>query len=162
VLKVAPLGGVAACLEIAGRIGMPVVVSSALESSVGLAAGVALAAALPDLPYACGLGTASMFGHDVTSNPLLAVGGAVRVGPCRPGRPGSRRGRRRPAGSAAVERPAGRRLGPGPVQPGPARMTSSTQLARLVVDELVRHGVREAVLAPGSRSAPAGPGAARR
>jgi O-succinylbenzoate synthase len=80
VLKVAPLGGVAACLEIAERIGMPVVVSSALESSVGLAAGVALAAALPDLPYACGLGTASMFGHDVTSNALLAVGGAVPVG----------------------------------------------------------------------------------
>jgi len=84
VLKVAPLGGVAACLEIAGRIGLPVVVSSALESSVGLAAGVALAAALPDLPYACGLGTASMFDHDVTSTPLVAVAGAVPVGPLVP------------------------------------------------------------------------------
>ena len=48
VLKVQPLGGVRACLEIAERIGLPVVVSSALETSVGLRAGLALAAALPD------------------------------------------------------------------------------------------------------------------
>ncbi len=79
VLKVAPLGGVAACLEIAERIGLPVVVSSALESSVGLAAGVALAAALPELPYDCGLGTATLFGRDVTSEPLLPVDGALPV-----------------------------------------------------------------------------------
>ena len=79
VLKVAPLGGVAACLEIAERIGLPVVVSSALESSVGLAAGVALAAALPELPYACGLGTASMFTRDVTTGPLLAADGVLPV-----------------------------------------------------------------------------------
>ncbi|MBO0892527.1 MAG: o-succinylbenzoate synthase, partial [Acidothermales bacterium] len=52
VLKVQPLGGVRACLRIAERIGLPVVVSSAVETSVGLAAGVALAAALPELPYA--------------------------------------------------------------------------------------------------------------
>ena len=48
VLKVAPLGGVRAALEVAERCGLPVVVSSALETSVGIAAGVALAAALPD------------------------------------------------------------------------------------------------------------------
>ena len=84
VLKVAPLGGVAACLEIADRIGLPVVVSSALESSVGLAAGVALAAALPELPYACGLGTASMFTRDVTASPLLAAEGVLRVGAVAP------------------------------------------------------------------------------
>ncbi|MGA8258126.1 MAG: o-succinylbenzoate synthase, partial [Nocardioides sp.] len=52
VLKVQPLGGVRACLQIAEDIGLPVVVSSALETSVGIAAGLALAAALPDLPYA--------------------------------------------------------------------------------------------------------------
>ena len=57
VLKVQPLGGVRACLEIAERIGLPVVVSSALETSIGLRAGLALAAALPELPYACGLNT---------------------------------------------------------------------------------------------------------
>ena len=84
VLKVQPLGGVRACLEIAERIGLPVVVSSALETSVGMAAGVALAAALPELPYACGLATVSMFEHDVAASPLLPVAGrlpVVRVDP---------------------------------------------------------------------------------
>lgn len=79
VLKVAPLGGVRACLLIAERIGLPVVVSSALETSVGIAAGVALAAALPELPYACGLATAGLLAGDVTAEPLLAEEGALRV-----------------------------------------------------------------------------------
>ncbi len=61
VLKVQPLGGVAACLRIAEDIGLPVVVSSALESPVGLAAGFALARALPVLDLACGLDTAALF-----------------------------------------------------------------------------------------------------
>ena len=60
VLKVQPLGGVRACLRIAEQIGLPVVVSSALETSVGIAMGLALAAALPDLPYACGLATVTL------------------------------------------------------------------------------------------------------
>ncbi|MFT4109259.1 o-succinylbenzoate synthase [Propionicimonas sp.] len=81
VLKVQPLGGVRRCLELAERLGLPVVVSSALESSVGLAAGVALAAALPDLPYACGLNTATMFTSDVTAEPLVAAGGEIGVRP---------------------------------------------------------------------------------
>ena len=81
VLKVQPLGGVRRCLELAERLGLPVVVSSALESSVGLAAGVALAAALPELPYACGLNTAAMFAADVTADPLVAVDGAIAVRP---------------------------------------------------------------------------------
>ena len=79
VLKVQPLGGVRRCLELAETLGLPVVVSSALESSVGLRAGVALAAALPDLPYACGLNTAAMFTADVTAEPLLATGGTLAV-----------------------------------------------------------------------------------
>lgn len=79
VLKVQPLGGVRRCLELAERLGLPVVVSSALESSVGLAAGVALAAALPELPYACGLNTATMFTLDVTEEPLIAVDGEIPV-----------------------------------------------------------------------------------
>jgi O-succinylbenzoate synthase len=58
---------------------MPVVVSSALESSIGLAAGVALAAALPELPYACGLGTGSLLVDDVVAEPLLAVDGHLPV-----------------------------------------------------------------------------------
>jgi O-succinylbenzoate synthase len=81
VLKVQPLGGVRRCLELAERLGLPVVVSSALESSVGLRAGVALAAALPELPYACGLNTATMFTTDVTTEPLVAVDGAIAVRP---------------------------------------------------------------------------------
>jgi O-succinylbenzoate synthase len=79
VLKVQPLGGVRACLEIAERIGLPVVVSSALETSIGLRAGLALAAALPDLPYACGLNTASLLAADLVAEPLRAVAGVIRV-----------------------------------------------------------------------------------
>lgn len=79
VLKVQPLGGVRACLEIAERIGLPVVVSSALETSIGIAAGVALAAALPELPYACGLATVQLLTADVVAHPLLPVDGALSV-----------------------------------------------------------------------------------
>lgn len=79
VLKVQPLGGVRACLRIAEDIGIPVVVSSALESSVGIAAGVALAAALPSLPFACGLATVQLLTDDVASAPLLPRDGALPV-----------------------------------------------------------------------------------
>lgn len=79
VLKVQPLGGVRACLEIAAQIGLPVVVSSALETSVGIAAGVALAAALPELPYSCGLATAGLLERDVVADPMVAIDGALPV-----------------------------------------------------------------------------------
>jgi O-succinylbenzoate synthase len=79
VLKVQPLGGVRACLRIAEDIGLPVVVSSALETSVGIAAGVALAAALPSLPYACGLATVQLLTDDVVTASLLPVDGALPV-----------------------------------------------------------------------------------
>jgi o-succinylbenzoate synthase len=79
VLKVQPLGGARACLELAEAVGLPVVVSSALESSVGIGFGVALAAALPSLPYACGLATMSMLTHDVTYRPLSVVDGQLPV-----------------------------------------------------------------------------------
>jgi O-succinylbenzoate synthase len=75
VLKVQPLGGVRACLRIAEDIGMPVVVSSAVESSIGIAAGIALAAALPELPHACGLATVQLLTDDVVADPLLPVDG---------------------------------------------------------------------------------------
>ena len=73
VLKVQPLGGVRACLRIAEDIGLPVVVSSALETSVGIAAGVALAASLPELPHACGLATVALLTDDLAAEPLLPV-----------------------------------------------------------------------------------------
>ena len=79
VLKVAPLGGVRAALRIAEAIGLPCVVSSALESSVGLAAGLALAGALPELPFACGLGTTSLLAGDVVTEPLVPVDGRLPV-----------------------------------------------------------------------------------
>ncbi|MGH3423997.1 MAG: o-succinylbenzoate synthase [Nocardioidaceae bacterium] len=101
VLKVQPLGGVSACLAIAERIGLPVVVSSAVETSVGLAAGVALAAALPDLPYACGLGTGHLLTRDVVADPLLPVDGALPV--CRPA-PDGRRLAARTVDAATVRR----------------------------------------------------------
>ena len=79
VLKVQPLGGVRAALRVAEAHGLPCVVSSALESSVGIAAGVALAAALPELPFACGLATVALFTDDVSSTPLLPVDGELPV-----------------------------------------------------------------------------------
>lgn len=79
VLKAQPLGGVRAGLEIAAACGLPVVVSSAVDTSVGLAAGVALAAALPRLPYACGLATMSLLAGDVTAQPFAETGGELPV-----------------------------------------------------------------------------------
>ncbi|MCX6398246.1 MAG: o-succinylbenzoate synthase [Propionibacteriales bacterium] len=79
VLKVQPLGGVRACLRIAEDIGLPVVVSSALETSVGIAAGLALAGALPELTHACGLATVQLLAGDVAVTPLLPVAGSLPV-----------------------------------------------------------------------------------
>jgi O-succinylbenzoate synthase len=84
VIKVAPLGGVRAALRIAVECGLPVVVSSAVDTSVGLAAGLALAGALPELPYACGLGTATLLTGDVTAHPLAPAGGRLPVLPYPP------------------------------------------------------------------------------
>ncbi|WP_372595251.1 o-succinylbenzoate synthase [Actinotalea sp.] len=84
VLKVAPLGGVRACLDLAQEVGLPVVVSSALETSVGLAAGLALAAALPELPFACGLATAQLLAEDLVVDAPRVRDGALRPGALTP------------------------------------------------------------------------------
>jgi O-succinylbenzoate synthase len=84
VLKVAPLGGVRAALRIAAESGLPVVVSSAIDTSVGLAAGLALAGALPELSHACGLGTAALLAGDVVPVPLAPVDGVLPVLPYAP------------------------------------------------------------------------------
>ena len=84
VLKVAPLGGVAATMRLARLLGMPAVVSSALDTSIGLSAGVAAACALADPPLDCGLGTAALFADDVVVPPLAPGDGrlsAMRVRP---------------------------------------------------------------------------------
>jgi o-succinylbenzoate synthase len=83
VLKCAPLGGVRRALEVADAAGLPCVVSSALETSVGLAAELALAGALPELDYACGLGTLELLTGDVVRDSLVPVDGTLPV-PTRP------------------------------------------------------------------------------
>ena len=80
VVKVAPLGGVRAALAVVEACGLPAVVSSALDTSVGISAGVALAAALPALEHACGLGTVALLGGDVATTPLVPVDGALTWG----------------------------------------------------------------------------------
>jgi O-succinylbenzoate synthase len=79
VIKAAPLGGVARALAIVEEAGLPAVVSSAIDTSVGLAMGAALAAALPELPYDCGLGTAALLADDVTGTPLVPEDGTIAV-----------------------------------------------------------------------------------
>ncbi|MGH9282875.1 MAG: o-succinylbenzoate synthase [Acidimicrobiales bacterium] len=79
VVKTQPLGGVRPALAIGEEAGVPVIVSSLYETSVGLAAGLALAACLPELPYACGLGTATLFAGDVVADPLVPVAGGLEV-----------------------------------------------------------------------------------
>ena len=83
VLKVAPLGGVSKLLEIAAQVDIPIVVSSALDSAVGIAAGLRAAAALPTLEHACGLGTGGLFIEDVVE-PMTLVDGYLAVAPVTP------------------------------------------------------------------------------
>lgn len=79
VLKCTPLGGVRRALEVAGAAGLPSVVSSALETSVGLSAQLALAGALPELEFACGLGTLDLFEGDLVHDSLRPVNGYLPV-----------------------------------------------------------------------------------
>jgi len=79
VLKVAPLGGINNALHIAKEAGLPVVVSSALETSVGISMGAHLAALL-NSDYASGLATAALLTQDVTDTPLIPVDGEIEIG----------------------------------------------------------------------------------
>lgn len=81
VVKVQPLGGVRRALGVVEAAGLDAVVSSALDTSVGIAAGVALAASLPRLPHACGLGTVALFARDVVDPPWIPDAGRLRPGP---------------------------------------------------------------------------------
>jgi len=80
VIKVAPLGGVDRALRIVSESGLPAVVSSALDSSVGLAMGAALAARLPSLEFDCGLGTGALLADDVSDPRIVPVNGAIGAG----------------------------------------------------------------------------------
>ncbi|MEV6234108.1 o-succinylbenzoate synthase [Saccharopolyspora shandongensis] len=79
IIKATPLGGVRRALRVAEACGLPCVVSSAVESSVGLAAQLALAGSLPELPFACGLGTVTLLDGDVVADSLLPVDGHLPV-----------------------------------------------------------------------------------
>lgn len=79
VVKAQPLGGIRRAAAVVAAAGLPAVVSSALETSVGLAMGARLAAALPELVYDCGLGTAALLAGDITRTPLRAHDGALPV-----------------------------------------------------------------------------------
>jgi O-succinylbenzoate synthase len=98
VLKVAPLGGVRKLLDIAKQIEIPIVVSSALDSAVGIGQGLLAAAALPELRHACGLATGGLFVEDIVDF-VAPVDGYLRVGPATPD----------PARLAALAAPADRR-----------------------------------------------------
>jgi O-succinylbenzoate synthase len=79
ILKVAPLGGVAASLATAAELDVPVIVSGSLDSSVGLAAGIHAAAAMPTLAGACGFGTGALLSSDVVDHPTVPASGVVRA-----------------------------------------------------------------------------------
>ncbi|MGJ4845747.1 o-succinylbenzoate synthase [Leifsonia sp. Le1] len=79
IVKAQPLGGIHSALRIVAEAGLPIVVSSAIDTSVGVAMGAHLAAAVPRLDFDCGLGTAAMFVEDVTDEPLLPVDGSIPV-----------------------------------------------------------------------------------
>jgi O-succinylbenzoate synthase len=78
IIKWAPTGGIDAALEVIEKIGLPVVISSALDSSVGISQGLSLAEAVPNLYGACGLGTVCLLEGDVTSNPLMPINGIIK------------------------------------------------------------------------------------
>jgi o-succinylbenzoate synthase len=80
ILKAQPLGGIERALEIIEEAGLPVVISSALDTSVGISMGAYLAASIPDgLAYDCGLATAALLAADVTDTPLLPTDGQIEV-----------------------------------------------------------------------------------
>ena len=79
IIKAQPLGGIHAALKIIAEAGLPVVVSSAIDTSVGIAMGAHLAAAIPDLEFDCGLGTVALLTQDVTDEPLAPINGGIEV-----------------------------------------------------------------------------------
>jgi O-succinylbenzoate synthase len=81
-LKVQPLGGIRRSLEIAQHHGLPVVVSSALESAIGIEYGLELAASISDLNFDCGLATGSLLTRDVAEHKI--VDGKIALGQISP------------------------------------------------------------------------------
>ncbi len=70
-LKVQPLGGISRAHKLAEHHKLPVVVSSALESAVGIYYGLQLAASFPEMNFDCGLGTGSLLASDIATLPIV-------------------------------------------------------------------------------------------
>jgi O-succinylbenzoate synthase len=71
VIKVQPIGGIEKAHNLAKHFGLPIVVSSALESAVGINYGLKLAASFENLDFDCGLGTGSLLSADVAQMPII-------------------------------------------------------------------------------------------
>ena len=138
VLKPQRIGGVREALRAAEASGVPAIASSALETSVGLAAVVAVAAALPDAPYAHGVGTAMLLESDVVDDPLHPIDGWLT----------------RPQASREPATARQHMTEPGE---GDIALAYATTL----LDELVAGGVTHMCMTPGSRSTPIALAAAR-
>jgi O-succinylbenzoate synthase len=127
VLKVQPLGGVRAALDIASEAGVPAIVSSMMETSVGIAAGLVLAAALPELRYACGLATLSYLAGDVVRDPLVPVDGRLTLRSVEPDPELLARYQEVSARGAGFLPPSGAVAGGGAVRPGAVGAESGNQ-----------------------------------
>lgn len=79
IVKAQPLGGIRRALAVLAEAGLPAVVSSALDTSVGISMGARLAAALPD-PAAAGLGTVALLTGDIVTQPRVPVAGHIPSG----------------------------------------------------------------------------------
>jgi O-succinylbenzoate synthase len=82
-LKVQPLGGIKRAHQLAEHHKLPVVVSSALESAVGINYGLTLAASLEEMNFDCGLGTGSLLAKNVADLPI--VDGKIQISDVVPG-----------------------------------------------------------------------------
>lgn len=82
IVKAQPLGGIRRAIDLIAEAGLPVVISSALDTSIGISMGARLAAALPDgvLDGACGLGTVALLAGDVLESSLVPEDGSIPVG----------------------------------------------------------------------------------
>ena len=79
VLKSAPLGGIASALAVANSSKLNICASSAMQSSIGLAAELHFAACLPEVNYDAGLGTGYLFGGDLTADRLIPENGILEL-----------------------------------------------------------------------------------
>jgi len=95
IIKPATLGGVRASLALIDELGLPVVVSGAMDSSVGLGTSLALAGAVPNLPLASGLGTGALLADDLVDSPVLPSDGTLMVRRISPHESALRRARER-------------------------------------------------------------------